>query len=164
MMAKSRRAEDAEKIWQGEEPSRATTPEENLQLVSRIWAEIWNKGILETSNQVFADEYYGHLPMMNVHGPEEFKGLVQTYRNAYPDVQLTIQDAFAAGDHVAVRWLSRGTHLGELMGVPPSGQKIEVMGISLFRISGGKVVEEWEGFDTFAMMQQIGAIPKWGQP
>ena len=46
-----------------------------------------------------------------------------------------------------------------MMGIPPSGHTIEVMGISIFRIEAGKVVEEWEGFDTLGMMQQIGAIP-----
>ena len=64
---------------------------------------------------------------------------------------------------MTVRWVSRGTHLGEMMGIPPSNNKIEVMGISIFRMAAGQVAEEWEGFDTLGMMQQIGAIPKPGK-
>jgi steroid delta-isomerase-like uncharacterized protein len=150
----------AEGLWRGE-----ITPDEhddrmrNERLVSRIWDEIWNLGAYDVVDEVFDRDYVGHLPLMTVHGTEEFKNVVRTYRTAYPDVQLTADDVFSQGDRVAVRWMSRGTHLGEMMGVPPSGKRIEVMGISLFRIAEGKVIEEWEGFDTYNMMRTIGAIP-----
>jgi steroid delta-isomerase-like uncharacterized protein len=151
----------ADEIWRGDltpghEPG---STEAITKVVSRIWEEIWNKGELEASDEVFSPNYVGHLPMMEVHGPAEFKQLVATYRAAYPDVHLTVEDIFGFGDRMAVRWVSRGTHLGAMMGVPPSGNRIEIMGISLFRIENGKVAEEWEGFDTLKMMQQIGAIP-----
>jgi steroid delta-isomerase-like uncharacterized protein len=147
----------ADRIWRGEqEPASGDTI---THVVSRIWDEIWNKGELSACSEVFSAGYVGHLPMMEVHGPNEFSQLVSAYRGAYPDVHLTVDDLFVIGDRVAVRWTSRGTHLGAMMGFPPSGNKIEIMGISLFRIEDGKVAEEWEGFDTLKMMQQIGAIP-----
>lgn len=152
----------AARIWLGE-PNSSDPVTQNLAVVSRIWTEIWNKGALEASDEVFAKDYLGHLPIMTVHGPEEFKNLVRVYLAAFPDVHLTVEDAFGAGDRVAVRWTSRGTHLGVMMGIPPSQNKIEVMGISIFRMAGGQVAEEWEGFDTLGMMQQIGAIPRQNQ-
>ncbi len=156
-MTEHRQDEYADKLWRGE-----LTPEFDANItrqISRIWEEIWNQGLLDASDEVFSPDYVGHLPMMEVHGPEQFKQLVAAYRNAYPDVHLTVEDLFVVGDRVAVRWVSRGTHLGEMMGIPPSGNQIEIMGISLFRIADGQVTEEWEGFDTLKMMQQIGAIP-----
>ncbi len=154
----------ADEIWRGElTPAQpASVAEANLHMVSRIWDEIWNLGNYDACDEVFSPDYFGHLPMMDVHGPAQFKQLVSAYRIAYPDVHLTVEDIFGSGDKLAVRWTSRGTHLGEMMGMPPSGNKIEIMGISLFRIADGKVAEEWEGFDTLKMMQQIGAIPKVG--
>lgn len=151
----------ADRVWRGElTPGNKDGPiQENVKLVSRIWVEIWNQGALAVCDEVFAPGYIGHLPLMDVKGPEEFKQLVRTYRNAYPDVHLTIEDVFAVGDRVAARWVSKGTHLGDIMGIPASGNEIEIMGISLFRIENGKVAEEWEGFDTLKMMQQIDAIP-----
>jgi len=146
------------KLWHTDAPETSSF-EENKQIVSRIWDEIWNQGNYDTCDEVLASDYFGHLPMMDVHGPEQFRQLVSTYRSAYPDVHLTVEDIFGAGDKLAVRWVSRGTHLGEMMGFPPSGNKIEIMGISLFRVENGKVAEEWEGFDTLKMMQQIGALP-----
>ncbi len=131
---------------------------ENKVLVSRIWNEIWNKGDLAVCDVVFSADYVGHLAGMPgpVRGPEAFRQLVLVYRTAFPDVHLTVEDVFAVGDRVAVRWVSRGTHLGPMMGIPPSGRKIEVMGMSLFRIAGHQVAEEWEGFDTLGLMQQLG--------
>ncbi len=143
----------------GAEPNHKA---QNLALVSRIWNEIWNKGALDVSDEVFTQDYLGHLPIMTVHGPEEFKNMVRVYLAAFPDVHLSVEDAFAIGDRVTVRWISRGTHRGPMMGIPPSMKKIEVMGISIFRMENGKVAEEWEGFDTLGMMQQIGAIPSAG--
>jgi steroid delta-isomerase-like uncharacterized protein len=163
-MNNNERARRANMIWQGEDGSRQFTPEQNVQVVSHIWTDIWNQGMLDCCDQIFAEGYVGHLPIMTVHGPEEFRQLVRVYRTAFPDVHLTVDEVFAVGDRVAVRWTTRGTHLGEMMGNPASGAKIEIMGISLFRMADGKVAEEWEGFDTLGMMQQIGAIPVAGKP
>ena len=157
-MDSKRSNQRAARIWLGEESIDSVA--QNLAVVSRIWNEIWNTGALEACDEVFTKDYLGHLPIMTIHGPEEFKNLVKVYITAFPDVHLTVEDAFGDGDRVTVRWISRGTHQGAMMGVPPSQKKIEVMGISIFRMAGGQVAEEWEGFDTLGMMQQIGAIPQ----
>jgi len=135
-----------------------STSADHVALVSRIWNEIWNKGDLAVCDIVFSPAYVGHLSGMPgpVVGPEAFRQLVETYRTAFPDVHLTVEDVISAGDRVVVRWISRGTHLGPMMGLPPTGRKIEVMGISIFRMAGGQVAEEWEGFDTMGLMQQLG--------
>ncbi|HMD84570.1 MAG TPA: ester cyclase [Terriglobia bacterium] len=136
------------------------TVESNLALVSRIWDEVWNQGNLNTVNEVLSTLYVGHLPATNgVRGPEEFKQLITTYRTAFPDVHLTVEDLFGQGDRVVARWISRGTHHGAFAGIAPTGRRIEIMGISIFRLADGKVQEEWEGFDTLALMQQLGAAP-----
>lgn len=133
---------------------------ENRALVSRIWDEVWNQGNFDAVDQIFSPNYLGHLPATSgVRGPEEFKQLVRSYRTAFPDVQLTVDDLIAQDDRVVARWTSRGTHQGEFAGIPPSGRRIEVMGISIFLVQNGQVQEEWEGFDTMGLMQQLGAVP-----
>jgi steroid delta-isomerase-like uncharacterized protein len=132
----------------------------SVDLVQRIWREIWNQGLLDVVDDVLADEYVGHIPAMPepVRGTRGFKELIAAYRTAYPDVHLTVDDVIASGDRVVVRWTSRGTNTGSFMGMKPTGRNVEVAGISIFRIEGGKVAEEWEGFDTLAMMRQLGAF------
>lgn len=138
--------------------------ETNLALVSRIWDEVWNQGNLDAVDEIFSQTYLGHLPTPTgvVRGPEEFKQLVRSYRMAFPDVHLTVEDLIGQGDKVVARWTSRGTHQGEFAGLAPSGRKIDVMGISIFLLVNGMVQEEWEGFDRLLLMQQLGAIPSQG--
>ena len=57
------------------------------------------------------------------------------------------------------RWTATGTNQGTLMGIPPSGKRVTITGISITRIASGKAVEDWVNFDTLGMLQQIGAIP-----
>jgi predicted ester cyclase len=60
---------------------------------------------------------------------------------------------------VAVRWRMHGTHTGEYMGVPPTGKVITTPGMSMYRIAGGKIVEDWSVMDQLGSMQQLGLVP-----
>ena len=135
--------------------------QDNIALVSRIWNEVWNRGDLDACDEILASDYTGIIPGQPgpIRGPEAFKQMVAVYRGGFPDVHLTVDDVFATGDRVAVRWVSRGTNSGAMMGMPPTGRAMEVMGISLFQVVDGKVAWEWEGFDTMGMMQQLGLAP-----
>jgi SnoaL-like polyketide cyclase/Stage II sporulation protein E (SpoIIE) len=75
------------------------------------------------------------------------KQAITTYRTAFPDLKATVDDIFAEGDRVAYRWSTRGTHLGDWLGIPPTGNHMAATGISIFRIAGGKVVEGWTSMD-----------------
>jgi steroid delta-isomerase-like uncharacterized protein len=160
-MTSKEKLREAEAIWSSSS-STLSQYEAHIQTVSRIWTDIWNKGEMQASREIFSKDYIGHLPMVTIHGPDEFNGLVGVYRVAFPDVHLTTYDTFAVGDRVSVRWVSRGTHMADMMGVPPSFNKIEVTGLSIFRMENGLVAEEWENFDALGMMQTIGAIPSAG--
>ena len=76
------------------------------------------------------------------------KQALTTYRTASPDVKATLDDIFAGGDRVALRWSARGTHLGEWLGVPPTGQHFTMSGISIYRIAEGKAVEGWNSVEV----------------
>lgn len=95
-----------------------------------------------------------------IRGAEGFKQLLsdQSYA-ALPDVQRTDEELIAEGDRVATRWTCRGTQEGELFGVPATGKPVSLSGISIYRISGGKVVEERGVSDLLGLLQQLGAIP-----
>jgi predicted ester cyclase len=81
------------------------------------------------------------------------------YRNAFPDVQMSLEDQVAEGDMVVTRWIASGTHQGEFMGIAPTGDRVTVAGTSIERIVDGKIEETWDDYDALGMMQQIGAIP-----
>ena len=81
------------------------------------------------------------------------------YRAAFPDLQFTIDDVIAQDDKVVIRWSSRGTHRGELMGLAPTGKEATSSGISIDKIADGKIVESWNHWDTLGLMRQLGAAP-----
>src|SRR5215217_9538856 len=80
-------------------------------------------------------------------GTEGLKQTITTCRTAFPDLKATLDDIFAEGDRVAYRWSTRGTHLGDWLGIPPTGYHMAATGITVFRIAGGKVVEGWTSMD-----------------
>ena len=135
--------------------------EENKALARR-WADIFNQGNLDLVEEIYAPDYVSHDPTMpedtrGVEGAREFYGM---YRSAFPDTEITIEDQLAEGGKAATRWTARGTQQGELLGVPPSGNRVEVAGITISRNDGGKVAEEWDNYDALGMMQAIGAVPE----
>jgi steroid delta-isomerase-like uncharacterized protein len=121
---------------------------------------------VELVEEIYAPDFVDHDPAMpeDVRGVEGAREFYSMYSSAFPDTQITIEDQVAEGDMVATRWTARGTHQGELMGVPPSGNRVEVAGVTISRIEGGKIVEEWDNYDALGMMQGIGAIPEQEQP
>jgi steroid delta-isomerase-like uncharacterized protein len=138
--------------------------EENKAKQRRVWEEIINKGNLAVADELFATNYIYHGPVgMEFKGPEGLKQLISMFRNAFPDIHVTVEDMIAEGDKVVCRITGRGTHKGEMMGIPPTGKQTEVTGIIITRWAGGKEVETWEILDMLHMMQQIGVVPPMGQ-
>ena len=139
--------------------------EENKALVRRWFEELFNQGNLDVADEIVAQDHTLHDPTLPdlPSGPEGDKRIVSLYHGAFPDADITVEDLLAEGDSVAARWVGRGTHQGELMGVPASGNRVEVAGITVYRISGGKIAETWTNYDVMGMMQQIGAVPSPGQ-
>lgn len=83
---------------------------------------------------------------------------MRAYHSAFPDINFAVEQQVAEGDTVVTRWTARGTHRGKFMGVPPSGRRIEVSGMSMDRISEDRIVENWNYWEALEMMRQIGAI------
>ena len=134
--------------------------EENKVLAHRVLEEMFNKGNLDVADELLAPDYVDHDPAMpeDIHGPEGFKQYVGAYRSAFSDLHLEIEDQIAEGDKVVTRWTGTGTHDGELSGIAPTGNRVTLPGMEIVRISGGKLVEGWEGYDSMTMMGQLGVM------
>src|SRR5688500_18586205 len=134
--------------------------EQNKAIVRRALEEPW-QGSLKVVDELIASDYIGHDPANPepLRGPEGVKEFISTYREAFPDARIMVEQQLAEGDLVATRWSGRGTHEGELMGIEPTGREVTVSGLTISRLEGGRIVEEFQNWDTFGMMQQLGAIP-----
>jgi steroid delta-isomerase-like uncharacterized protein len=139
--------------------------ESNKAIVRRLFEEVWNKGNLQVADELFGPNYAHHDPSTPDvgRGPEGEKKRASLYRNAFQDLRLTIEELFADGETVAVRWNCRGTHKGELSGIAPTGKQISITGISIARFAGGKMVEGWVNWDALGLMQQLGVVAEAGK-
>jgi steroid delta-isomerase-like uncharacterized protein len=137
--------------------------EENKAVVRREFEEIFNhRGNLDAAEEIYAPNYVGHEPAFgDIQGVESAKQFAATYRQAFPDLQSTIEDQVAEGDKVVTRFTSRGTHQGESEDFgPPTGNRIEVTGITFEQFADGKIVEDWTNFDALGLLQQLGLVPE----
>ncbi len=139
--------------------------EENKALARRLVEELYSQGKLDIVDELFDSNYVGHDPAspQEIRGPEGVKQFASMYRNAFSDVQVTVEDQIAEGDKVVTRWRGSGIHQGEFMGIPPTGNRAELTGITISRFANGKIVEDWTNSDTLGMLQQLGVIPPPGQ-
>ena len=76
---------------------------------------------------------------------------------AFPDSQLELSNVVTQGDRVATMYTFRATHKDEFMGVPATGKRVEITGMTILRFAGDKCVERWNVVDMFSLMQQIGS-------
>jgi predicted ester cyclase len=105
-----------------------------------------------------------------VRSREEIKAGATRTRRMVPDRRRTIEDLFAEGDRVVVRWTDRGTHQGEIQfgsygrwgPFPPTGTQLTLTGILIYRLAGGRIVEEWFDEDLLGLLRQLGALPPGG--
>lgn len=132
--------------------------EENKTLARHSWDLLKNLDILE---EVYAADLVWHEPDQDVQGLEEARRFFGMYKIAFPDLHATVEDVIAEGDKVVTRWTVRGTHQGETEEFgPPTGRQVEIEGVTIHRIEGGKIVEEWERYDNLSVMQQLGFAPE----
>jgi steroid delta-isomerase-like uncharacterized protein len=135
--------------------------QENIATSRRFTEEAFNRGNLSVIDELSTEDFVGHDPMTGDQDKEGGKQAISGYRAAFPDLHITIEDIFAAGDKVAYRWSVEGTFENEIMGLQPTGERGDpVRGITIDRFEGGKIAESWSQWDTLTFMRDIGAIPE----
>ncbi|MBI1880231.1 MAG: ester cyclase [Chloroflexi bacterium] len=133
--------------------------ESNKAVVQRF-REALDAGDLEGAMAVFAPDAVVH--MSSAPEPlsmEGFKQMGQLLLSAFTGSTSTVEDMIAEGDKVVSRLTFRGTHTGDLMGIPPTGKSVAMSEIIIDRLADGQIVESWRLFDQMGMMQQLGLIP-----
>lgn len=136
---------------------------------------------MDTDGQQLAETY---VEMLNTHNPDLVDRFVaENYRNhnafvadgreanrqfwtsflaAFPDLSATMEDLVISRDRVVGRFVYRGTHTNELMGIPANGSPVEMRSIDIWRVEGGMFVEHWDELNMLEVFQQIGALPRVG--
>jgi steroid delta-isomerase-like uncharacterized protein len=132
--------------------------EQNKAIARRAFEEILSGGRFELAAQLYAKDFVNHGIHRNA-SVEEDQAALKGWHQAFSDITIVPEKLIAEGDLVAIYWIANGTNTGAGNGLPATGKKAELAGITIWRIVDGKIREEWSAFDQLSMMQQLGLLP-----
>jgi len=125
----------------------------------RYFDEVCNERKLDVADEIIADDFVSHVPNSPpASGPSGIKEGVAIYQEAL-NGHWDVQEMFSVDDRVVTGWIGRGTHVGEINGIAPTGKTVAVDAITVHRVADGKIPEDRTVWDTLGMLQQIGAVP-----
>ena len=141
------------------------SPQEMREVILNWGEEILHKGNLDKFEDFIAPDYVRHTdpggPVggSDIVGVEDTRQTIAAFRNVFPDARFTNDDMLIDGDKVVVRWTCTATHQGTFRGIPPTGKRVTFMGINIYRLRDGKIVERWSVKDYATVFRQLGASP-----
>jgi steroid delta-isomerase-like uncharacterized protein len=142
------------------ESKSAPSSDDGRAVIHRWFEEVWNKGREEAIDEMFAEDGIAHgLVDENgeeLRGASGFKPFFRKFRDAFPDIEVTIEDCICEADRAAARCTVRAKHTGEGLGIAATNKPVEFSGLCIIRVKDGKIVEAWNNFDFASLNQQIG--------
>jgi steroid delta-isomerase-like uncharacterized protein len=125
------------------------------------YLEMLNTHDPDLVDRFIAEEYVNHNVVVD-DGREANRRFWTMFFTGLPDVSVSMEDVVVAGDRVVGRFVYRGTHLGELMGIPATGAAVEMRSIDIWRVEGGLLAEHWDELNLLEVFQQVGVLPQLG--
>jgi len=148
-------------MTQGQPTPDGSVQARNKAVAMRVFDEILNQGKFQVADEIYAPDFQNH----GLHRSADLKtdqDAVHAEKKAFPDLRVSVQEMVAEGDKVAVLWTFQGTHTGSgYKGLPATGTRVEVRGITIWRIVDGRIVEEWSSFSEMGSYIRMFAHLKW---
>jgi steroid delta-isomerase-like uncharacterized protein len=141
-------------------PDGASEQAKNKAVAARVFDEIFSQGKFEVADEIYASDFVNH----GLHGNFDLQAdqaAVHAEKKAFPDLKITANLMVAEADLVTVVWTFQGTNTAAGYGLPPTGARVELRGITVWRIVDGKIREEWTSFDELQAARQIVTQMKW---
>jgi steroid delta-isomerase-like uncharacterized protein len=132
------------------------------EIARRVFEEIFNEHKFEVAGEIYAPDFVNHGLTRDI-GLEQDQTAARGWVSAFPDGRMVVEMVLAEGDYVTVLWHGEGTNTGTGNGLPATGKKAVSRGITIWRITDGKIREEWSAFDRLSLMQQLGLLPPSGK-
>jgi steroid delta-isomerase-like uncharacterized protein len=131
---------------------------ENKQIAQRFMEECWNQGKMDSIRELVASGCMIHDPVFPAltSGADNLQRHIETCRTGFPDLTFSVDDTIAERNEVVHHWTARGTHKAQFLGLPPTNRSATVSGTSIYRMEGGKIVEQWADWNLMTLMEQLG--------
>jgi predicted ester cyclase len=141
-------------------PIAVTQQEMNKAVARRVFEEIFNQGKFQVADEIYAPDFVNHGLHRDAN-LETDQAAVHWEKQELPDLRMTVGPMVAEGDLVSVLWVLRGTNTAPIGWLPATGVKIELRGITIWRIVDGRIRDEWTAFDTLRVVRQIVEQLRW---
>jgi predicted ester cyclase len=136
-------------------------PATNKQLVARLLTDVLDTGDLAPIDALVHPDYLNHEAAPGTPGGRDgFRHTVAFLRGGFSDLRFVVDDMIAEGDRVVVRCRFEGTHDGTFLGLTPTGRRVSIQHVHIFRIEAGMVAEHWACRDDVSGLRQLGAVPE----
>lgn len=133
--------------------------EENRAVIRRAYEELWNERNVDVVDELVAEDFLNHAaPPGRQRGRQGLKDVVRMFEGAFPDFRYEVEDVISEGEKIAVRDAFTGTHQGDFMGIPATGNRVTMEAIHIYRFNEGRLAEHWVARDDLGMMRQLGVI------
>jgi steroid delta-isomerase-like uncharacterized protein len=143
---------------QKSETAKTDSVETNIKMYTHTWDEIINRGRLDLfNNSNFTTDVVMHAHP-DVVGIDSARAMYANYVNGFSNIKFTIIDVFGESDKLVKHWGFKGKHTGTFFGIPATGKDVDVEGVTLVKMRGGKIAEEQDFFDNYEFMKQLGLI------
>jgi predicted ester cyclase len=136
------------------------TSHQNKAIVTHFVELAQSHGQLSAVDEYFTADFVDHnAPAGLPTNREGVKLQFTMLRTAFPNMQAVIHDQIAEGDKVVTRKSLRGTHLGDFLGIAPTGKAVSLEVIDILRLVDGKITDHWNCVDLVGLMAQLGVMP-----
>jgi steroid delta-isomerase-like uncharacterized protein len=131
---------------------------DNRQIAQRFMEECWTQGKLDMVTELVSSGCTYHDPAFPslTSGADNLKRHIESCKSGFPDLTFTVDDTIAERNEVVLHWTARGTHKGQFLGMAPTNRNATISGTSIYRIDGGKIVEQWADWNLMSLMEQLG--------
>jgi predicted ester cyclase len=143
-----------------QEPDQVSLEEKNKAVAMRVFEQIFNQKKPEVASEIYSPEFVNH-GLHRDFSLQEDRAAARSEIKAFPDIRMTVALAVAQGDFVTVVWIFHGTHTAFGYGLPPTGARIEMRGITVWRIVDGKIRDEWTSFNELTGYMQVLRHLRW---
>jgi steroid delta-isomerase-like uncharacterized protein len=132
--------------------------DQNKALARRVYDECFSHGKLEVVDEIYSIDCAFHDPVFPQlgAGAQSMRRHIQMFRNAFPDLQVKVDDVIAERDEVVLHWTAKGTQQGQFLGAMPTHRNASVSGTTICRIKNGKIIEQYSDWNALTLLEQLG--------
>lgn len=145
-------------IVSGQQQATFSQSEKDMQAMVEQLLELWNKGNLALADELYIPDIIRHAVDIfeDISGIEAYKEWVKNTRTQYPDFNVKTEELIVKDDRIIWRWTVTGTNKGPIGELPPTGKKIQFSGVTISKVTNGKITEQWFYWNAATVLTQLG--------